>query len=211
MVEYSESSKAKIILGAKKSAAIQKKRKQERIEKYNNNPKLCKNCQKALPYEKRRDTFCNKPCSATFNNKGIVRNGKRVTKTCSYCQSKLIQNKQKFCSTLCVKLFREKKYKDQVYKTGIMPSCKSGSTYSIKNFLIRERGVKCEICGITKWNGEPIPLVLDHINGNSYDNHLKNLRLVCGNCDMLLPTYKGRNKGKGRHSRRKRYAAGKSY
>jgi len=40
---------------------------------------------------------------------------------------------------------------------------------------------------------------------------LKNLRLVCGNCDMLLPTYKSKNKGNGRHNRRKRYAEGKSY
>jgi hypothetical protein len=52
---------------------------------------------------------------------------------------------------------------------------------------------------------------MDHIDGNSENNHLSNLRLVCGNCDMLLPTYKSKNKGNGRAYRRERYANGKSY
>jgi len=56
-----------------------------------------------------------------------------------------------------------------------------------------------------------MPLVLDHINGNSDDWTLVNLRLVCGNCDMQLPTFKSLNRGKGRAWRRKRYAAGESY
>ena len=59
--------------------------------------------------------------------------------------------------------------------------------------------------------GQPIPLVLDHMDGNSENNSLDNFRLVCGNCDMLLPTYKGKNAGNGRYSRRQRYAQGKSY
>jgi len=63
----------------------------------------------------------------------------------------------------------------------------------------------CEGCG------QPATLVMDHINGKSEDNRVVNLRLVCGNCDMQLPTYKSKNIGNGRHKRRKRYADGKSY
>ena len=39
----------------------------------------------------------------------------------------------------------------------------------------------------------------------------ENLRLVCPNCDSQLPTYKSRNRGSGRHSRRQRYRDGQSY
>ncbi|MBM3203405.1 endonuclease [Candidatus Woesearchaeota archaeon] len=67
------------------------------------------------------------------------------------------------------------------------------------------------MCGCETWNGSPVGLVLDHIDGDSSNNMAANLRVVCGNCDMQLPTYKGRNKGRGRHSRRLRYQLGKSY
>ena len=56
-----------------------------------------------------------------------------------------------------------------------------------------------------------MPLVLDHMNGNPEDNHLTNLRLLCCNCDAQTATYKGKNKGNGRHARRERYRAGKSF
>ena len=62
-----------------------------------------------------------------------------------------------------------------------------------------------------EWNGLPLVLVLDHVNGDPEDNRRENLRLVCPNCDSQLPTYKARNKGKGRAWRRERYANGQSY
>jgi hypothetical protein len=33
------------------------------------------------------------------------------------------------------------------------------------------------------WNGQVLPLILDHISGNSADNSPDNLRLLCPNCD----------------------------
>jgi hypothetical protein len=41
-------------------------------------------------------------------------------------------------------------------------------------------------------------------------NHkIENFRLVCGNCDMQLDTYKSKNKGKGRKYRRALYQTDK--
>lgn len=49
---------------------------------------------------------------------------------------------------------------------------------------------KCAICGLpAEWQGKPLVLTLDHINGNSRDDRLENLRWVCPNCDRQLPTY----------------------
>lgn len=47
----------------------------------------------------------------------------------------------------------------------------------------------CTICGQEPfWNGRELTLVLDHINGHNHDNRLENLRWVCPNCNMQLPT-----------------------
>lgn len=63
-----------------------------------------------------------------------------------------------------------------------------------REYLIRKRGRKCEICGTEEWMGKDVPLLVDHINGNSSDNAFKNLRIICPNCDAQLPTYKSKNK-----------------
>lgn len=34
-----------------------------------------------------------------------------------------------------------------------------------------------------QWNGKKLPLILDHLSGNSCDNRAENLRLLCPNCD----------------------------
>jgi len=55
---------------------------------------------------------------------------------------------------------------------------------------------KCSSCNSSSWLGNPIPLELDHKNGNHKDNSLDNLRLLCPNCHALTPTYRGKNKSK---------------
>jgi hypothetical protein len=51
----------------------------------------------------------------------------------------------------------------------------------------------CSACGGTEWQGQPMPLELDHIDGDRENNLLGNIRLVCPNCHALTPTYRGRN------------------
>jgi hypothetical protein len=72
----------------------------------------------------------------------------------------------------------------------------------IKTSRLRQRliltGLKkpiCEACLRGFWNGRPIPLELDHINGKRDDNRLRNLRLLCPNCHAQTSTYRGRNIG----------------
>ena len=67
-----------------------------------------------------------------------------------------------------------------------------------KRYLIFKYGNVCNICGVKEWTGKLVPLVCDHITGDSSDNRIDNFRIVCCNCDALLPTYKSKNRGKGR-------------
>ena len=55
----------------------------------------------------------------------------------------------------------------------------------------------CEECGWAKKSEDGrLPLELDHINGDSTDNRLENLRVLCPNCHSLKLTHRGRNKKK---------------
>lgn len=185
----------------------------------------CLNCGSKINKGKK---FCDSSCSAIYNNahSDNLKNCRRgplpicginvwKPKECRrsykyFCENcgKLTYNK-KYCSNKC---FREK----QAYlkKVEIESNIGRGEPIhppTLKKYLIQQRGHKCEICNSVTWNNKPIPLVLDHIDGNHTHNTQDNLRLVCGNCDMQLPTYKGKNVGKGRYYRRKRYQEGKSY
>jgi hypothetical protein len=61
--------------------------------------------------------------------------------------------------------------------------------------LIREgyKEYKCERCGLTEWQGQPIPLQLHHKDGVHTNNLLNNLEVLCPNCHALTDTYCGKN------------------
>ncbi len=64
-------------------------------------------------------------------------------------------------------------------------------------FSAKLKSVKCELCGWAEKSIDGrIPLELDHINGNSHDNRINNLRILCPNCHSLQPTHRGKNKFK---------------
>ena len=80
------------------------------------------------------------------------------------------------------------------------PTCRS----VIRTRLIKENIISysCSNCGLNpNWNGNPLSMVLDHINGIPNDNRIENLRFLCPNCNSQMDTFAGRNTNRTKKSK----------
>lgn len=77
----------------------------------------------------------------------------------------------------------------------IMVADSSYSTGALKRRLFREGIFKkvCNECGGDQWLGKPMPLELEHKNGNPWDHRIENLEILCPNCHSFTSTYRGKN------------------
>ena len=53
---------------------------------------------------------------------------------------------------------------------------------------------KCEKCGLSEWQGEPLICELHHINGDSTDNRIENLIILCPNCHSQTDNFRSKNR-----------------
>lgn len=147
--------------------------------------------------------FCSHSCAANYNNNTTYK--EPLIKICQNCLKKFnaSENKRKYCSKKCMGQHKSKihsEINEKLFKEGKLHD---NNRYRIKKTMLNlGTENKCSICGITDWQGKPIPFILDHIDGDSSNNMPHNLRLVCSNCDSQSPHYMARNKGRGRKSLR---------
>lgn len=159
----------------------------------------CLQCKKGfIVYPSSSQQFCNRSCATSYNN---TRKEKKPKTACKCCGQLVEKRNNKFCSAKCMgeytnKISTEKNIK--LLKEGKLPDTNRGG---IKKTLIA-LGVpeRCNVCGVSEWQGQKLPLILDHIDGKATNNKMENLQLLCSNCDSISPTYKAKNKGNGRKS-----------
>jgi hypothetical protein len=72
----------------------------------------------------------------------------------------------------------------------------SFQTYKLKIRLLKEGIFKneCNICGLDSWLGKPLMIELDHIDGNSHNHKIDNLRMLCPNCHSQTHTFRSKKR-----------------
>lgn len=148
------------------------------------------NKDKTQRISKKEKKYCCKSCA---NARG--KNLERISHKCPICGKKSFKE---FCSRKCRTLNDHKilieMAKERNSFVGI--TTKPGT---VRMLLLEHYGHQCQECKISTWQDQPVPLIMDHIDGDSDNWNFDNLRLLCRNCDGLLPTYAGRNVGKTVH------------
>lgn len=86
-----------------------------------------------------------------------------------------------------------------VYRNKYLPNlCEHSSLSSsnVKSLLYRLnlKQNKCELCGVSEWNGKPLICELHHINGEPSDNRIENLQILCPNCHSQTENFRRRNR-----------------
>lgn len=77
-----------------------------------------------------------------------------------------------------------------------------GVSAFVRTYLFNKYNNKCALCGwceVNQFTGK-IPLEVEHINGVWQDDTEENLTLICPNCHSLTPTFRSKNRGRGRYS-----------
>ena len=106
---------------------------------------------------------------------------------CLYCKEDFrwmpSQSTGKFCSQKC----RHTHLLSEKVKSG------NYTKSNAKSYFRRINEYKCQICSISSWNGKPLTLQLDHIDGNNKNNLVENFRWLCPNCHTQTDTWGTKN------------------
>lgn len=177
-------------------------------EKSTKPKRYCLYCGKEIVGGDYRKKFCNHSCAASYNNKGVVRNGKPKNKQCLYCGKELKKGQTKFCSSEHQKLYRYSEY-IQRWKSGEETGLvgKYEMAANVRQYIFEKNNNECEICHknyINPYTGNSV-LQIHHKDGDCTNNKEENLQLLCPTCHAMTENFGSRNKNATRIDKRKRY------
>lgn len=207
--------------GRKLASKFHTNERLDREKKYYENPKLCLKCGQPIEYKYRNNTFCGSSCAAKYNNirkvykktystkhktdRGVYR-VYTTTHICQGCNKEFVSNKatrRKFCTRQCQTRFQQNQAKENYLKKLSLGEhvCKT----TIRRLVMEKHNNTCQECGQKDiWNNKPLSLQVHHIDGNSDNNNLDNLLLLCPNCHSQTDTW-GRNNTRPDNSRKQYY------
>lgn len=182
--------------------------KQQRTD-YESNPKLCKQCGKPIPYEKKDNVFCSQSCSAIYTNTESGSKTRKHNRFCINCGKELVDDQvyNRYCCHACQHEYQYKQYIDRWKKgeeTGV--TGKYDVSEYIRRYLFDKYNSSCQLCGWNKVNPKSgkVPLQIHHIDGNCLNNKEENLQLLCPNCHSLTDTFGNLNQKSSRIYRKQK-------
>ncbi len=152
-------------------------------------------------------------CSKSCSNKVFPKRKKQKNNNgckCENCGALLFNPNRRFCNRQCFgKLQRKNTFRrieNGTYRCGNKGNSKNKA---LKLYLIDKYGHKCSVCSNSEWLNKPIPIQLDHRDGDSENDKEYNIRLICPNCHAQTPNYCRKNKNSKRKHRMIDYRNGK--
>jgi hypothetical protein len=194
-------------------------------QKYDKNPKFCKQCKKKIEFKQKlsvtlKKEFCSLGCAASYGNMhGPLRRKKMYfAKEWSLKIKDAISKNNSMATAaqylgLEFKTFRKMAKELKYWVPNPSGRGTSKSKYPIEDVFsnkvyvrpqdlkkrliaLKIKQEKCEVCNISEWQGRKAPLELHHIDGQRENNALENVMIICPNCHAQTDNYKGKNKNK---------------
>lgn len=115
---------------------------------------------------------------------------------CKHCEGPVTfgyTKSNEFCSSRC---FADWSFIHRTIPRIERGECTHNSAAVLKRYLRETCGDACAVCGQQPtWNNKPLVLQLDHIDGDSDNNALTNIRLICPNCHTQTDTFGTKGQG----------------
>jgi len=110
-----------------------------------------------------------------------------MKKSCKMCDNEFTyfpsQKAGLFCSREC----------SQDYRIKTIMESGTANKGNARTYLKRFHKYECSECGISDWQGKPITLQIEHIDGNNKNNTIDNIKWLCPNCHTQTETWGSRN------------------
>ena len=155
-----------------------------------------KTCPKCSTLHDRAGEYCCRSCANSRTFTAEAKEKKR-NKTIAFWSKFDEAGRKEFQQEKMLKydhVAQQKKVQEANRKREWSKPYEEMSHTSVRKRLLHERNYTCEECGIgNEYNGKPLSLELDHKDGNSKNNNIENLRILCPNCHSQTPTHRSKN------------------